>query len=176
MQTTFEYSSVLWTNHDTLHVEAGLEGLAKNEAKLASYHNTPFTKICLGMSEKEATNWILVNHTAESLDSVIADGRYKYFASKAGRLEWMSLINEALLQPHCNREGFNVQFSYRRLKLRIGIAANDNNHCDSCDSAIGFGIQMRTRPTLGEWTAGKSSSGNFMFKKKLRTFGYILVQ
>ena len=127
------------------------------------------------MSEKEATNWILVNHTAESLHSVIADGRYKYFASKAGRVKWMSLINEALLQPHCNKEGFNVQFSYRQPKLRIGIAGNNEDNCDSCDSAIGFGIQMWTWKGLA-WTTGKPSSGDFMFWQKLRTFGYILVQ
>ena len=168
----------MWTNDETLHVEAGLEGLTQNEAKLASYGNTPFTKICLGMTRNDATNWILVNHAAKSLYSVIADGSYTHFASNAGRAEWMSLINDASLQKHCNREGFNVQFSYRHLKLRIGIAGNNEDNCDSCDSAIGFGIEIKNT-FLFLTTNFKWSSGNLKFQtlqnKKVKTFGYILV-
>ena len=168
----------MWTNDETLHVEAGLEGLTHNEAKLASYDNTPFTKICLGMSRNDATNWILVNHAAESLYSVIANESYTNFASNAGRAEWMSLINDASLQQHCNKEGFNVQFSHRHLKLRIGIAGNNEHNCDSCDSAIGFGIEIKN--TVGFVTANfQWSSGNINFQmfqnKKVKTFGYILV-
>ena len=90
----------------------------------------------------------------------------------------MSLINDASLQQHCNREGFNVQFFHRHLKLRIGIAGNNEDNCDSCDSAIGFGIEIKNT-VLFLTTNFKWSSGNLKFQrfqnKKVKTFGYILV-
>ena len=70
--------------------------MAPNEAKRASYHNTPFTKVCLRMAENDVTNWILLNHTATSLYSVIADGNYR--ETNAGGAEWMSITNNASLQ------------------------------------------------------------------------------
>ena len=149
----------------TWNVKEGLNGLRKNEAKLASYHNTPFTKLCLGMKENDVTNWIIVNYNATSLYSVIADGNYR--KTNAGRAEWISLINGAQLQSKCSKEGFNVKCSSHNLKLRIGIAGNNENDCDTCDSAIGFGIEIK----LWKW-----SCGNINFSPQKKTFGYIFVQ
>ena len=152
--------------------------MTENEAKLASYHNTPFTKLCLGMTKDSVTNWILVDYQAASLYNVIADGNYH--ETNAGRAEWMSLVNGASLQPHCNREGFNVQFSHHSLKLRIGIACNNEDDCDTCDSVNGFGVRITKRYGIFA-TSYKWSSGNFNFQRlihilKLKTFGYIFVQ
>ena len=103
LQTTFECSSPFWTNKATWNVEAGLDGLAQNETKLASYLNTPFTKLCLGMTRNGVTNSILVHYTATSLYSVIADG--SFHNTSAGRGEWLSLINGVNLQPNATRKG-----------------------------------------------------------------------
>ena len=154
-----------------MNVTAGLDGLTQNETKLASYHNTPFKKVCLGMTRNNVTNWILVSYTATTLYSVIADGDYR--KANVGRKEWMSLINGASLQENCNMEGFNVQCSWPGRKSRIGILGNNKNKCDSCNSVIGFGIEMR------KW---KWSSGNIYYRDqqdidiKHKTFGYIFVQ
>ena len=160
-----------------MNVTAGLDGLTQNETKLASYHNTPFKKVCLGMTRNNVTNWILVklvNYTATTLYSLIKDGNYR--ETNAGRAEWMSLINGTLLQDSCNKEGFNVQCSKTNRgarKSRIGILGNNQDKCDSCDSVIGFGIEMK------KW---KWSSGNIYYIDnqdidiKLKTFGYIFVQ
>ena len=159
-----------------MNVTAGLDGLTQNETKLASYHNTPFKKVCLGMTRNNVTNWILVklvNYTATTLYSLIKDGNYR--ETNAGRAEWMSLINGTLLQDNCNKEGFNFQCSKTNSwrKSRIGILGNNENNCDSCDSVIGFGIEMK------KW---KWSSGNIYYIDdqdidiKLKTFGYIFVQ
>ena len=91
LQTTFKYDSPFWINKETVNIDSGLDGLTQNEAKLASYHNTPLTKLCLGMSQNGVTNWILVNYTATSLYSVIADGNYH--ATNVERAEWISLIS-----------------------------------------------------------------------------------
>ena len=120
------------------------------------------------MKENVVTNWILVNYTATSLYRVIADGNYR--ETNAGRAEWISLLNDAKLQPNCNKEGFNVKLSHHNLNLRIGIAGNDENDCKTCDSIIGFGLKIK-----GVW---KWSSGNIKFhpEEKKNTFGYIFVQ
>ena len=153
-----------------MNVDEGLNGLAQNETKLASYHNTPFSKLCLGMTRNDVTNWILVEYTATSLYSVIANG--SYHETNLGRAEWMSLLNDAVLQPACNREGFNALCSESRRMSRIGIFGNDKDDCSYCNTVIGFGFEMK---------GSKWSSGNVFAKKvenniKLETFGYIFVQ
>ena len=117
------------------------------------------------MTWNGVTNWILVKYTATSLYIVIADGNYR--ETNAGRAAWMSLVNGAKLQRNCNKEGFNVPYP----KCRIGIVGNNEFHCSSCDSVIGFGIEKGNR---------KCSSGNIQFypepQKITKTFGYIFVQ
>ena len=160
-----------------MNVTAGLDGLTQNETKLASYHNTPFKKVCLGMTRNNVTNWILVNYTATTLYSVIADGDYR--KTNVGQAEWMSLINGASLQDNCKKEGFNVQCSktnsngIRRRKSRIGILRNNDDNCDSCKSVIGFGIEMK------KWKLSSGNiyrRGNLDIDIKFKTFGYIFVQ
>ena len=123
----------------------------------------------------DVTNWILLNHTASSLYSVIANGNDT--ETNAGREEWLSLIKGASLQQKCNKEGFNLQPS-SGMKLRIGFAGNNEDDCKTCDSFIGFGIYKRRGNISNEW---KWSSGNINhqpWKNRLllKSFGYILVQ
>ena len=157
----------MWTNKKTLNVEEGLDGLTQIETKLASYHYTPFTKICLGMTrdDNDETNWILVNYAATSLFSVIANGNYH--RTNAGRAKWVSLIRQASLQSKCNKEGFNVKCSEDRRKSRIGMISSKKDNCKSCGSVIGFGIRIK------HWSL---SSGNINNLIKWKTFGYIFVQ
>ena len=147
--------------------------MAQNETKLASYHNTPFTKLCLGMSRNGFTNWILVSYAATSLYSVIADG--SYHATSVGKDEWVSLIHGSLVQRHYNKEGFNVKFSHDSLKLRIGVARENFQDCEKCDAVIGFGIAMSD----WKWSSGNIRQYKYRTKlkvKELKTFGYIFVQ
>ena len=118
------------------------------------------------MTRKDVTNWILVNYNAFSLYSLVADGNYR--KTNAGRRKWKSLINGASLQEHCNREGFNVKFSPHELKLRIGIAGNNENDCFSCDSVLGFGFDISQL----KGSSGEIHAHGF----QIHTFGYIFVQ
>ena len=115
--------------------------------------------------------FIVINKQANSLYSLIADGKYR--ATSLGRDTWKNLIgSQASLQPNCNREGFNaVCDGAGRPKARIGILGNNERDCSTCDSRIGFG------------TAGKhddsNSCGNEDSKygsARIKAMGYILVQ
>ena len=67
LQTEFKYSISYWTNNETYAVEDGLKGLTKNQTKLASYSNTSFNKICLGMKVNNVTKWIVHDQPTSSL-------------------------------------------------------------------------------------------------------------
>ncbi|XP_028396187.1 uncharacterized skeletal organic matrix protein 5-like [Dendronephthya gigantea] len=171
-KNTFIYNSPLWTNKETYAIQDGLEGLTGNESKLASYWNTPFTKICLGMSYNGETKWINLDYTASSLYSVIADGKFR--ETTAGRAAWKSLIAGSSLQYNCNKEGFNVPVNRHNRKIRLGIVGNNERNCDSCDSWLGLSILDDTYHEVCGNTAicCYSDNGN----KNMKTFGYILVQ
>ena len=121
-------------------------------------------------------NSIVINKQANSLHSLIADGKYRL--TSLGRDTWKKLIGQqASLQRYCNREGFNSRGSRSwNSKARIGIISNENNECDSPDSSIGFGFGIAGSTyednTCGNEAAWNPDNGN----KNIKAMGYILVQ
>ena len=110
--------------------------------------------------------FIFINKTAESLYSLIADG--KYHATSLGRDTWKKVVgSQASLQQNCNKEGFNVKGG--NSKARIGVIANQENDCLTCDSRIGFGTGGDN--SCGNVATHKPDNGN----KHIRAMGYILV-
>ena len=118
--------------------------------------------------------FIVINKQANSLHSLIADGTYR--ATSLGRNEWKKLIGaEGSLQTGCNKEGFNtVGTASDNSKARIGYIANEQNHCGSCDSRIGFGCggSPDNSNTCGNAAAYSPDNGN----RNISAMGYILVQ
>ena len=127
------------------------------------------------MKINQQLRFIVINRLADSLHSIIADGQYRN--TSLGRDEWKKLIDSnASLQHNCNKEGFNA-FSGRsdRSKVRIGIISNGENHCDSCNSLIGFGAGSHPKGTKScgnEASKGSPDNG----RKSIKAMGYILVQ
>ena len=114
--------------------------------------------------------FIFINKTAESLYSLIADGKYR--ATLLGRDTWKKVVgSQASLQRNCNKEGFNVVSDNRGFyRARIGIIANQQNDCSTCNSIIGFG-------TVGYFSCGnKAKHRPDNGEKNIRAMGYILVQ
>ena len=136
-QRTFHYNSQYWSDKNSFNLPGGKTGFDLQETKLPTYWNTPFSKICLGMKVDHQLNFIVINREAESLYSLLADGKYRN--TSLGRDTWKTLIgSQASLQLHCNMEGFNCDGIVT--KTRIGIVSNEYlNFCDLCDSRIGFG-------------------------------------
>ena len=173
-QRTFHYDSHFWSNKNVYRLTGGKTGFDSQETKLPTYWNTPFNKICLGMKIGHQLRFILINRRANSLFSLIADGKYR--ATSLGRNTWKWLIgSQASLQSYCNKEGFNaVGDNPRHSKARIGITANQENDCGSCDSRIGFGTGglHDDSNTCGNEATYSPDNGNKHFK----AMGYILVQ
>ena len=171
IKSTFDYNSPLWTNKESYAVEDGLEGLTEKESKLASYWNTPFKKICLGMTVNGDRKWMMLDYEASSLYSVIADGQYR--STSAGKNTWMSVMAGSSLQRNCNREGFNIQFTLTN--ARLGFVANNQDDCETCDSWIGFGIYAITCDTIYQ-ACGNRAVCAVDRVVNIAAFGYILVQ
>ncbi|KAL9953827.1 hypothetical protein ACROYT_G041296 [Oculina patagonica] len=171
---TFHYNSRLWSDRNAYDLTGGKTGFDTQETKLPTYWNTPFSKICLGMRIGHQTKFIVINKQANSLYSLIADGRYR--ATSLGRNTWKTLIgSDASLQQDCNKEGFNaVCSSGSHSKARIGFLANNGNHCSNCDSRIGFGTggYPDDSNTCGNVAQHFTDNG----EKHIKTMGYILVQ
>ena len=139
IQNTFHFDSKLWSNKNELNLPGGKTGLDSQETKLPTYWNTPFSKICLGMKIGHQIKFIVINVHANSLYSLIGDGRNR--ATSLGHNMWKTLIgSQASLQLNCNKEGFNVVCSRSsHSRARIGIVGNERKACSFCDSRIGFG-------------------------------------
>ncbi|CAH3128154.1 unnamed protein product, partial [Pocillopora meandrina] len=172
-KSTFHYDSGYWSNKTEYNTAGGETGFDSQETKLPTYWDTSFSKICLGMKIGEQIRFIVINMKASSLYSLIADGKYRN--TSLGRDSWKTLIgSEASLQSDCNKEGFNVicggsGFS----KARIGIATNNQNHCNSCDSRIGFGTGGH--PDDSNTCGNEASLSPDKGDKHIKAMGYILV-
>ncbi|XP_022791160.1 uncharacterized skeletal organic matrix protein 5-like isoform X1 [Stylophora pistillata] len=173
-QTTFHYEARYWSDHEEYNLSGGKTGFDTEETKLPTYWNTSFTKICLGMKFDSEIYFIVLNKQADSLYSLIADGKFR--ATSVGRYKWKELIGaRSSLQHNCNKEGFNaVCTGLESSKARIGIVSNDQNDCSSCDSRIGFGTGGRPSHsnTCGNEAIFNSDNGI----KGIKAMGYIMVQ
>ncbi|XP_073249943.1 uncharacterized protein [Porites lutea] len=173
-QQTFHYTSAYWQDKNTFNVDGGKTGFDSLETKLPSYWNTSFSKICLGMKINNQFNFIEITKSASSLYSLIADGQYR--STSLGRDKWKSVVGpDASLQLTCNKEGFNAECTMTaRSKARIGILANEDGDCHSCNSRIGFGTGGKhdDSNTCGNIAKRDADNGDQLIK----ALGYILVQ
>ena len=164
----------LWTNKNEFNRPGGKTGFDLQETKLPTYWNTPFSKICLGMKIGHQINFIVINKHANSLYSLIADGKYRSIT--LSRNTWKTLIGpQASLQLYCNKEGLNaVSDRSTQSKARIGIIGNNQNDCVTCDSRIGFGTggHHDGSNTCGNEATRSPDNGD----KHIKVMGYILVQ
>ena len=172
-QKTFHYDSLFWNDKNQHNPRGGETGFDTQETKLPTYWNTSFSKICLGMKIGQQINFTVINKQAKSLYSLIADGQYRN--TSLGRNKWKTLIgSDASLQLNCNREGFNVLFDRDHSRTRIGIVANQENNCLTCDSRIGFGTggNPDNSSTCGNEASWLPDNGD----KHIKAMCYILVQ
>ena len=100
--------------------------------------------------------FVVIAQKADSLHSLIADGNYR--ATSLGRDKWIGLMRGFDgLQVNCKKEGFNPSCTSRshRRRVRIGILGNNEADCGTCDSLLGFGLDIaRSCGSRGTTTMG----------------------
>ena len=125
------------------------------------------------MKIDQQLKFIVINKQADSLYSLIADGKYRN--TSLGRDTWKNLLgNNASLQLKCNKEGFNSGCRGKIASARIGIVTNNEDDCNTCDSRLGFGTEgvVDENNTCGN--AAKHTPDNR--DKYIKAMGYVLVQ
>ncbi|XP_028419280.1 uncharacterized protein LOC114545131 [Dendronephthya gigantea] len=180
-QSTFRYSSSYWTDNTTYNDDDDGRngGFDNREFKGSTYWKTSFNEICVAMKYGGQLRAFSFSYPASSLYDLIADGRYRQ--THVGRSQWKQLIHGSSLQHHCNKEGFNMYFGTRYVRVRLGLAANQQNRCSSPDSFVGFGgdgnfpyCGLKQAPLNTAGNVGKCGADNG--DKNARAMGYILVR
>ncbi len=170
---TFSADSLHWTKDSVYNVENGLKSFENEEGKFAGFNSMKLQSICMGIQVKGVTKWIKTAVPSTSLLEIFKKGTYQ--PTSFGRNTWINLISGSYLQPHCNREGFNVNIGM--IYARIGIMGNNENDCRSPDSFIGFGTNYLQWCTYKQ--LAKISCGNYATCSRYVSIpakGYILVK
>jgi hypothetical protein len=146
-QSTFAYASALWTDDTLLAPES--TDLSTTEAKHASFVRLPTSELRVAMLTGGVMRAIHFPLVRPSLKDAFAGGR---LATSIGRSAWLSLLDAPALQPNCNDEGFDIDYTaagpYPR--VRLGIVGNDQSDCGSPDSYLGIGAEfITTHPCFG---------------------------
>jgi hypothetical protein len=166
-ENTFVHDDALWENAETFHSDSA--DLDDTEAKLAGFATMPFGYLRVGMLENGSVHWLILPVEADSLASLM-QGDYE--ATNVGRSAWERLPARGSLQFNCNREGINVETP--EASVRIGIVANNQSDCSTCNSFIGFGGKGNT---IGELSCGNVAATSADNGDRMNAlFGYVMVR
>lgn len=139
---TFAHDSVFWENAATFGHKKGIWNPLRTEAKYEGYNSDRFSSICIAMFDDTVPNpvfrYLKIAFEASSFRHLMVKAAEKPIKLKLQRSLWTSLIPDFTLQPNCNENGFGVKFD-GHMKIRIGIAGNNEKNCVSTDSGLGIG-------------------------------------
>ena len=168
---TFRYDRAYWT--DTQGHNTGSVNFDTSEAKLASFWTMPVKQVLLSMKFGSGYTWMVLPKTASSLRAIFATNAHH--ATTQGRAAWLNMLGDSSLQPHCNREGFNV--GDRGAQVRIGIIGNNENDCNSPDSRLGFGGRGNRCGQDDNNTMGNAAKcGGDKGDRNTKVFGYVFIR
>jgi hypothetical protein len=169
--TVLSYDAALWTNTATLN--AASTGSEVAEAKLSSFNTLPFKDVLVRMVDGAPRNLTLNFAAQTSMRAMMAGS---YVPTAKGRDAWKGLMASGSLQPYCNLEGVNAVCN-GETRVRIGIVANQENDCGSCDSRIGFGGAGVNCGQDGSNSCGNEATcGPDNGDRHTKAFGYIFVR
>jgi hypothetical protein len=107
----------------------------KNEA----YNSLPFIEVRLDMST-QGNSHILASTQNSALTLFNGPQLGITGFNRNNFLDWIDVSNSNWNnQPNCNAIGFNLSVDGGEARCRYGITMNNENDCNTNDSAIGFG-------------------------------------
>ena len=145
--TDLDFDDPLWTDFNLLN-EASLDLTATN-AKMESFLSLPINEL-LGCFPTEGGHCIYADpFTNQSAVDIFSSGAQQFGSGFNGQeysgWSW---------QPNCQYFGINTPYNYRR--ARFGLTSNQENDCNSNDTAIGFGLAPYGHSPSGErWGSGQ---------------------
>ncbi len=166
-KTTFNYSSSHWTTNSVLNEESSNFDTIEFKSRL--YNIYPLSWIMLILKNNETKKSISVNINENSLLSLFTKW---YTQTNLGKSKWLSLWNNYSLQPYCNQEWFNTQYS---TPVRFWISSNNEDACSSNDSNVWIWLSARNTYNSSVWSNCGSTAcswGNI----KVESFGYLFIR
>ena len=153
----WSYSGARWNQQNTTN-ESDCQNLNNGDALNRGYYGyTLTTGFLFGM--ENAYNWLHADGNRNIARSGVTARQAfntRLDLSQPNRedfLQWMMSTgvhrNNWDNQPHCNRVGFYRSDS-SNTGMRFGITMNNENECNSNDSAIGFGCYTNNQNTSGD--------------------------
>ena len=125
-QDTFKYSSQHWTTASTYNETNGLGIHSDQSAKFEIFNGMNCTKICIGLknigASFDTTKWLELQMPRLTLLSLFKEGTY--ISTDISRAKWLEMVPGGVMQPNCNKEGFN-NYNKNGARVRIGIIANN---------------------------------------------------
>ena len=159
------YSNFWWTSSTLTDTK---------DAKKTKYFLAKSNKFRLVVEHLGKTKSIEFNHNLDqSLVQIFTTGTL--IKSNLPVTSWRALVTGAGWQNYCNLQGFNVTANVQ--KARFGLLMNQENDCNSPDTAIGLGLEQGNNSlTVG---AGASCNccqnggtcANFSVNAKLYVWG-----
>jgi hypothetical protein len=178
--SSFTYESPYWTDTDTLDEDSA--DLSLHEAKFASFSQIDASAVRLVFLDVDAPSQpgharVITLQSPSSLLDLVSG---QYTPTALGRAAWLALVDGASPEPNCNVEGFNVYFSPPYSRARIGMISNNENDCNTPDSAVGFGVEDGPNDTCyasdPHYGVGVVAGGTCATAADKQLFGYVFVR
>ncbi len=157
-QNTFVYNSSYWTDDNLLNPDPNDYYDTSTEIKAQPFLDTLMLQIMIIMYTPDGfpgDPLIIDNPQGTStLASLFAGG---YIETDASNDAWHNLVHGgATYQNNCNAQGFNIDVHMfdpllggQNWHFRLGILYNEQDDCESCDTAFGIGADTTQDGTLG---------------------------
>ena len=144
----WSYSGARWTATSP-HSEDGCQSTAAGDSLNRGYYeHTLATGFRFSMNT--IGNVLSVARTGVTPRQAFTGAAYNTNKSRSDFLNWIpNNSSEWNNQPHCNRNGFNRTDS-SGTAMRYGHTMNNENECNSNDSAIGFGCYTNSQSSRGD--------------------------
>jgi large repetitive protein len=136
--TTFEYDSQYWDSTALIN-ETVTDPTTDDNMKNEAYNSLPFIEVRLDMST-QGNSHILASTQNSALTLFNGPQLGITGFNRNNFLDWIDVSNSNWNnQPNCNAIGFNLSVDGGEARCRYGITMNNENDCNTNDSAIGFG-------------------------------------
>ena len=145
--TDLDYDDPLWTDYNLLN-ESSLD-LTEVNAKMESFLSLPINEL-LGCFPTQGGHCIYADpFSNQSAVDLFSSGSQQFGSGFNGQA-----YSSWSWQPNCQYFGINTPYNYRR--TRFGLTSNQENDCNSNDTAIGFGLAPYGHSPSGErWGSGQ---------------------
>ncbi|HNI98871.1 MAG TPA: fibrinogen-like YCDxxxxGGGW domain-containing protein [Leptospiraceae bacterium] len=165
---TFEYSSPYWTDSNLYPATAltDIPDLTQNELKGPAFTSLGFNEILLRFDTAGTVRELNLTVPVQTSMQTMFNGGF--IATSVGRASWKNLVPNSSLQYNCNREGVNNGAG----GARIGILANQEADCGSCDSSLGIGTGYIPIGNFCTFVYGGCDNGSL----SVPSFAYVFIR